>query len=61
MIQAECGCFITEGEQPIIDLVCDEHTASEVYGGYDGNVDKICDYLIDQLTSRRIHNAKTTK
>lgn len=51
MIKADCGCFISQGEQqPVIDLVCDEHTASEVYGGYDGKVDKICDYLIERLS-----------
>ena len=52
MIRSDCGCYITENPL-VIDLVCNEHTASEVYGGYDGKVDEVCDYLIERLTSRR--------
>ena len=48
MIKANSGCFVTEGTIPIVDLVCDQHTASEVYCGYDGKVDKICDYFIER-------------
>ena len=67
MIKANCGCYITQAKPPAIHLTCDEHVASSIYGGYDGKEDKICDYLIEQLTKRVRYcldegcNFKTTK
>lgn len=53
MIKADCGCYIIPNiPSPIIQLVCDEHTASEVYGGYDGKVDEVCDYLLERIINR---------
>jgi hypothetical protein len=53
MIKVSCGCFITEGEHcPKIELVCEEHVGYELYNDYDGRVERLCDDLMEQFTSK---------
>jgi len=52
--KVKCGCYVTDGEpHPKVQLVCDEHVGMEIYGDYDGSVEKLCDYL---MTFRRHSN-----
>ena len=47
MIKAKCGCYYEERQGvPTIELVCDEHVGSSVYGGYDGKEDQIIEMLL---------------
>jgi len=53
MIRADCGCYVVAGiPYPKVQLVCDDHVGMEVYGDYDGSVEKLCDELIERMTLR---------
>lgn len=42
-----CDCKLIKGKIPTIEL-CEEHTAWEVYGDYEGRVEQRCNELLNE-------------